>query len=100
MFALKQIQIKQSPTLHLSIRSPIQPAHIESEMIYDQNYSYLIIAPLHDKCVGLAPDDVYFRDEEPIDVPGDAPANVVCDGGVTVVPSCHEDLLTVTIVLD
>ena len=69
-------------------------------MITDRHCPYLVIAPLHDKCVGLAPDDVDLRDEEPVDVPGDAPANVVRDGGVTVVPSCYEDLLTVTIALD
>ena len=45
----------------------------------------LVIAPLHHKGVGLAPDHIDLWDEETIDVPGDAPAHVPGDGGVAVV---------------
>lgn len=33
---------------------------------------------LHHECVLLAADHVDLRDQQPIDVPGDAPAHVTC----------------------
>ena len=45
----------------------------------------LVIAPLHHKGVGLPSDHIDLRDEEAIDVPGNAPADMASDGRVAIV---------------
>jgi len=52
----------------------------------------LVVAPLHHEGVGLAPHDVYLRNEEPVDIPGDAPAYMASDGRVTVVTTSRSNL--------
>ena len=44
-----------------------------------------VIASLHHKCVGLPSDHIDLRDEEAIDVPSNAPANMASDGRVAIV---------------
>ena len=52
----------------------------------------LVIATLHHEGVGLAPDDVYLRNEETVDIPGDAPAYMASDGRVTIVTTSRSNL--------
>ena len=44
-----------------------------------------VITPLHHKCVGLPSDHIDLRDEESIDVPSNAPADMASDGRVAVI---------------
>ena len=52
----------------------------------------LVVAPLHNKGVGLAPHNIYFRNEQPVDIPRDAPPYVPRDGRVTVVSTSWSNL--------
>mgnify|MGYP007048355278 CR=1 FL=1 len=45
----------------------------------------LVITALHHKGVGLPPDHIDLRDEQTVDVPGNAPAHVASDGRVAIV---------------